>query len=242
MRFGIPAALAVLALAAAPRAAPAVNAEASGPVDAALAARVRAAVAPDSVRATLRGFTGRGRELPLVDGPVTSFRVAADLAAGSFREDTGRPPHAFTQRLVGRLAWEGAGGPRPAGAEATARIGRRFAERSAPWAPALVADSLVSAGVTTEGWVRLAVPADPEREWLVDPETGRVMRYVDRAPGAAPVEVDYSDWRETGGASWPFRATVFVGGHAVRETVWDRVEPSRDLSGEQFLPGGKSDL
>ncbi len=241
MRRAALAVVAVLALVGAVPAAPPADASSVSPVDAALSARVRAAVAPDSVRASLRGFTARGRVLPLVDGPVTSFRVAADLG-GSFREDTGRPPHTRTQRLVGRLAWEGFGTPRPAGADATARIAGRFAECIAPWAPALAADSLVSAGVTEEGWVRLAEPGIPEREWQVDPATGRVRRYVDRLPGAAPLEVDYADWRETGGAVWPFRATAFVGGHAVRETVWDRFEPSSDLSGEAFLPEAKSDL
>ena len=240
-------ALGLFLLAAAPASAAGADDRA---VDPALLRRVQDAVASADVRATLRGFTARGRAVPLVEGSVASLRVTADLA-GSLREDVRDARGPFSSRLVGKLAWEGAGKPRPADPEALARIVQRFHQLVAPLEPAfLAADSLRSRGATEEGWARLVrIEGGRIREWDVDPQSGRVLRFSERAlagdgadGGAAPVETEFDDFREVAGVTWPFRATTYVDGHPLHETVWERFEPAQDLSGEEFLPGQKSEM
>lgn len=250
MTSGIPRRVSACMLAFAVACAAAATARAqgdgTGPVDAALHARLRAAIAPADTLATLRGFTARGRVLPLVEGPVVTLRVAADLSGRNLREDARDARGSRTRRLAGRLAWEGSPRPAPADSAAAARIDALFHERVAPWEPAFTApESLRVAGTTAEGWTRIVAAGaeSARREWQADPETGRVLRMVDRTGrDGSPVEVEFTDWRETNGVAWPFRATTWTGGHAVRVTVWDRFEPSRDLSAEEFLPGQRSDL
>jgi hypothetical protein len=211
--------------------------------DAALLARVVEAAGDPEALAALRGFRARGRILPLVDGPTATTRVAVDLR-GSLREDVRDAAGLSSQRLVGPLAWRGGRKLEPATGTAADEIRRRHGELTAPFDPARAAPgSLEDGGETPEGWRRLVrrEPGGGGAAWDVDAANGRVRRFARIGADSTATrrdETEFDDYRLVEGIAWPFRATTYVDGRPVLETVWERFEPAQDLSPDEFLPAG----
>jgi hypothetical protein len=195
----------------------------------------------DSVSAW-KGFVLRGKVLPLVEGPTSTIRVELDLR-GSMREETRDATGVSVHWLDGPLAWSGPGPhAKAASPELAADIRARFHELAAPFELSRAGpDSLEDLGPTPEKWTRLARRFGTERiAYDVDPSTGELRRVSrleeDGSPARVATELD--DFREVGGARLPFRWTTIVDGHALTETILERIERVDDRRPEAFLPPG----
>jgi zinc protease len=92
-------------------------------------------------------------------------------------------------------------------------------------------------GVTAK---TLAIYTDgTELKWYVDPSSGRVLRAVFRAQASqGPVErvVDYSDWRDAGGLSLPYKRTVTENGELSSEDTVKSIELNPAIDPKLFTP------
>jgi zinc protease len=86
----------------------------------------------------------------------------------------------------------------------------------------------------------LSIYADgADLKWYVDPSNGRVLRAVFHAQGReGPVErvVDYSDWRDAGGLSLPYKRTVTENGEPSSEDTVKSIELNPTVDPKLFTP------
>lgn len=86
----------------------------------------------------------------------------------------------------------------------------------------------------------LAINADgTEVKWYIDASNGHVLRAAFHTTGMrGPVDrvVDYSDWRETGGLSLPFKRTITENGQAASEDTIKSIELNPAVDPKLFTP------
>lgn len=86
----------------------------------------------------------------------------------------------------------------------------------------------------------LAINADGvEVKWYVDPSSGHVLRAAFHTLGMqGPTDrvVDYSDWRDAGGLSLPYKRTVTENGEASSEDTIKSIELNPTVDPKSFMP------
>jgi len=190
--------------------------------------------------AAWKGLMFRGKVLPLVDGPSSTLRVDLDLA-GSLREEMRDARGERTHWLSGPMAWSGGERPKAAPPELAADLRARFHELAATFELVLAdADSLEDLGLTPEKWTRLAHRVGGIRLGYDVDVTGRLHRVVrlDGQGRDGSTQMEIEELREVRGVRLPFRWTSVVDGHALSETILERVERVDDRDLSEFLPPG----